>query len=69
MIFDEAFPDAPLGCEKFMDFVKLLEEPHPCFHCGRPTRWVEINYQGPLCSLDCDHAVAEDVRALSEEGA
>lgn len=58
---DEDYPNAPMGCEKYGCFVKLLEEPKPCFWCGTPTRWVEINYGGPLCSLECDREIGEDV--------
>jgi len=67
---DEQFPDAPMGCEKYGCFVKLFAEPKPCFWCGTPTQWAEINYEGPLCSLRCDSEITADIlrRARGQRG-
>ena len=35
----------------------------PCIVCGRPTEFIEINYEGRLCSEEC---VAEMDRRASE---
>jgi len=63
--FDEMYPDAMLGCEKRGGYVKLLEEPKPCFMCGTPTQWVDLGYEGPLCSVGCDQAAAEHAASLA----
>lgn len=65
--FDAMYPAAPLGCEKNRNYVKLLKEPAPCFWCGTLTQWVEINYQGPLCSPRCEDEIGMDVQRLSQE--
>jgi endogenous inhibitor of DNA gyrase (YacG/DUF329 family) len=27
--------------------------PRPCWHCGRPTCWVELSFEAPLCPGPC----------------
>lgn len=27
--------------------------PRPCWHCGAPTRYVEVNFEAPLCPGAC----------------
>lgn len=63
--FDERFPGAPMGCEKRGGYVKLLAEPKPCFVCGTPTQWVDLCYEAPLCSVECDLKAAKDAAKLS----
>lgn len=65
LTFDEEYPDAPMGCEKRGGYVKLLEEPKPCFMCGTLTQWVDLCYEAPLCSVKCDREAAEDAARLS----
>jgi len=66
MTLDEQFPDAEMGCEKQGGYVKLLVEPKPCFMCGTLTQWVDLGYEAPLCSVECDRQAAEDAAKLSE---
>jgi hypothetical protein len=45
----------------------LAEEPRPCWHCSAPTRFLEINFEAPLCPGACTEAKEADYwRALSE---
>lgn len=32
------------------------EEPRPCWHCGRPSRWLELNFEAPLHPGACSDA-------------
>lgn len=45
----------------------LAAEPRPCWHCGQPTRFLEVNFEAPLCPGACTEAKeAEYWQALSE---
>ena len=35
---------------------EAAEEQH-CGQCGKPTRWVDVDYQTFLCSPECVHAM------------
>lgn len=46
----------------------LADEPRPCWHCEQPTRFLEVNFEAPLCPGACTEAKeAEYWQALSEE--
>jgi hypothetical protein len=36
--------------------LKAKEGSGPCWHCGKDTQWIEINFQAWLCSLECNQA-------------
>jgi len=69
MRFDEEYPDAEMGCEKLGGYVKLSEKPRPCFMCGFPTQWVDLGYEAPLCSPECDKVAREDAAVRTLEPA
>lgn len=39
-----------------------------CFVCGRATTWIDIGYEGWLCSPRCDYQAAEDAAKCSPGG-
>jgi len=51
MKFDDKYPDAK-NLEQYGDML-CGETFHPCWNCGTPTRWYEVNYEAPLCSEEC----------------
>lgn len=51
MKFDDKYPDAKYP-EQHGDML-CGETLLPCWNCGEPTRWYEINYEAPLCSEEC----------------
>jgi hypothetical protein len=58
MLFDDQYPDAEEGTQSTdRDFeVIKLASLNPCWHCSRPTRWVELNFESHLCSEECTDA-------------
>lgn len=59
--------------DKFPDMKPIFDECEgiirggdmkPCIVCGRPTEFIEINYEARLCSEEC---VAEMDRRANEE--
>jgi len=42
------------------------EKEEPCFWCKTPTHWLDIDYQGRVCSQRCQNEIAEDVKGLSK---
>lgn len=35
----------------------------PCFFCGDPTEWIDVNFEAPFCnSALCNWAIDEDLR-------
>lgn len=55
MKFDQLFPD-----KKETDFegslMVRLDADEACWHCGRRTHWVDMNFMAYLCSEECDRA-------------
>lgn len=39
----------------------------PCFWCKTPTHWIDIDYQGRVCSVKCLKEMAQDVKGLSQK--
>ena len=39
----------------------------PCFKCKTPTHWLDIDYQGRVCSQRCQKEIAQDVKKLSQK--
>lgn len=37
------------------DHIEGMTE-RPCWHCGRPTHWLELNFGTSLCPGDCTDA-------------
>ena len=52
MRFEEKYwyltPDSPET-----DGLIVAKTPHTCCICGRPTRFIEINYEDAFCSDEC----------------
>jgi len=61
--FDDEYPDVLVDYELPGGYVKMAGEPRPCFMCGFPTCWVDLGYEAPLCSPECDKAAREDAAA------
>jgi len=36
-------------CFRASDSIKL-----PCWICGEPTSWLEVSFEAPICSEECD---------------
>lgn len=55
MLFDDRHPGVAVTfqCEDPDFEVVKLEAKNPCWHCGRPTQWVELNFEAHLCSEEC----------------
>ena len=56
--FDVLFPNQPTDvyapCVEFEGSELLkVPTPQPCMDCGNSTRWVDINFEGHLCSDEC----------------
>lgn len=41
----------------------------PCWHCGELTEFIEINYEAPLCSEECDWAKTEEINERCKDSA
>ena len=41
----------------------ILGTPGPCFVCGKATPWIEMNFEGHLCSSECSRTIYADLRA------
>ena len=39
----------------------------PCWCCGEPTEFVEINYEAPLCSEECEWAIDKVINEKCKE--
>jgi hypothetical protein len=38
-------------------------EAAPCWHCGTPTRWLDLAFEAPLCPGRCSDAKAREYAA------
>lgn len=38
------------------DFIRVDSAVRPCWHCGKPTPWIEINFETNLCPGACNDA-------------
>ena len=43
------------------------DKEYPCFICGRPTRYLDICWQGPICSIECDTWACNDAASPKVE--
>ena len=61
MKFDELYPNQPMTLDA-PDIVFegsaiwKYGEPQPCWHCGELTSWIDISFEAPLCSEECEQA-------------
>jgi len=60
---DDAYPNALVGTELPGGYVKMAGDARPCFMCGTLTHWVDLGYEAPLCSPECDEAARKDAAA------
>jgi len=37
-----------------------------CFWCKKPTHWIDIDYEGYVCSQKCQNEIAQDVKSKSQ---
>jgi endogenous inhibitor of DNA gyrase (YacG/DUF329 family) len=40
-----------------------------CFMCGKRTAWVDLCFEAPLCSEECEKAAFEDIARRTEQDA
>jgi hypothetical protein len=61
MKYDDKFPYALTNDKELYDgcMIKAVI-PSFCFVCGNLTQWVDIDYQGFICSEECQRRAAED---------
>lgn len=60
MKFEDKYPDAEYlsiydGC------MLKGDEQLPCWHCGTPTSFIEINYEAHICSEECLHQIDDEI--------
>jgi len=70
--FDEQHPSAKHLEEIQFEGSALIKstDPHSCFNCGKTTHWIDINFEGALCSPECERKAWEDyANALQDYGA
>jgi len=62
MTFDERYPDAELWFQPGDDMNEVMKCPEakPCWQCGTPTRFVELNFEAHVCSEACNDAAWRD---------
>lgn len=41
-------------------YLKVADKNLKCMICREPTTWLEINFEGPLCSEECDDKMWND---------
>lgn len=41
--------------------------PGKCWHCGKPTVWIEINFEAPLCLGACTDAKWKEYQEVNNE--
>lgn len=69
--FDALFPnqttnvDAP-AVEFEGSFLLKVPTPQPCMCCGNSTRWVDIYFEGHLCSGECFQSAWRDYQSALE---
>ncbi len=57
MKYDDRFPDtARLESPEDAPGVMQGGEETPCWHCGQPTTWLDLCFEAPICSEECDAA-------------
>lgn len=55
--FDEQHPDAKEWDSILYNGSELIWcDPGKCWHCGKQTHWVDINFEAHLCSPSCEDA-------------
>lgn len=70
--FGEQYPNAEHLEEIQFEGSALIKStnPYPCFNCGKTTHWIDINFEGALCSPECERKAWEDyANALQDYGA
>lgn len=62
MTFDEQHPNARYLEEIQFEGSALIKstDPRNCFVCNRVTHWIDINFEGALCSPECERKAWED---------
>ena len=71
MTFDEQHPNAKYLEEIQFEGSALIRSTtlHHCFVCNQFTNWIDINFEGALCSPECERKAWEDyANALQEYG-
>lgn len=58
MNFEEWFPDWPY-LSMWGNMLKG-KDVYKCMKCDNTTTWIEINFEGPLCSTVCEDAMWEE---------
>ena len=59
MKFDALYPHQPTNVtQREVEFegssLFKYGEPRPCWNCGEPTSWIDIIFEAPLCSEECE---------------
>jgi hypothetical protein len=45
--------------------VEWSDTERECFVCGKPTHWLDMDYEGYVCSLKCQDKAAKDVQNIA----
>lgn len=64
MLYSEKYPNANPGQEVETGVI-CGNAPDNCVHCGKMTKFVELNYQAHFCSPECIEAFDNEVFKLA----
>lgn len=60
MKFDKKYKNIPV-MELGDDTYLRTKRKYACCVCGQPTHFVEINYEAPFCSEECERAFTDSI--------
>lgn len=55
MKFSEKYPNMRPIVDEAPNGIIRAHEKQPCWNCGELTEYVDINYEAPLCSEECQN--------------
>lgn len=54
--------------EQYQDSIGVFKEEGKCWHCGKMTKFVDLDFEAHLCSLRCQNAkIAEYAKSYNEK--
>ena len=70
MKFDTIYPTARTEDEIVYKGSTLFksDEESPCWQCGEMTLWIDLSFEAPLCSEECEDLKWEEFRLAFNKG-
>jgi len=65
MEYKAKYPNAQVNEEVEHGIVKGVEET-PCIHCGEPSQFVDLDFEGNFCSEECNRAKWQEYEEANE---